>query len=275
MTNLTDLLERAADQTPVGPPPLDALYAGATHRRRRRTVVWSALSTAAVVAVIAGTTLAAQRGPAVSPPATSPSPPPAAMRLVGLGHIAIAVPSDWGTNQSRCGTPLRDTVQIDDPSAGQYCMAYRPAGVDSVKLGRGGPDLGVKTDQHITVGGVPALRRQTTCATGSSGVRICSGEVRFSDVWFRAESSTSAAEVDRLLSRVVIVPDQVGVPGYQSFPQVLRGVQYAAVLEQLGLKATFRSTKNVNYLSGQVLGVSPAPGTMLALGTAVTVTVVK
>ena len=34
-------------------------------------------------------------------------------RLVGLGHAAIAVPDDWGTDATRCGVPMRDTVVID------------------------------------------------------------------------------------------------------------------------------------------------------------------
>ncbi|TDW16026.1 PASTA domain-containing protein [Kribbella kalugense] len=269
-TKLTDLLERTADQTPVGPPPLGAVRTGAVRRRRhRRTAVLSAA--AAVAVVIAGTTVLTSHRPTV----TSPAPAPVATRLVGLGHAAIAVPKSWGTNQSSCGTPMKDTVLIEDPSAGQYCMAYRPEGVDSVMLGRGGPEPRLRTDEDITIGGVPAVHRQTTCTTGTNKVRICSGEVRFHDFWFRAESSTSAAEVDRLLSRIVILPDQVGVPGYQSMPTVLSGTVYAGVLEQMGLKVIFRPTKNPNYLPGQVLGVSPAPGTMVALGAAVTVTVVK
>ncbi|TCC41608.1 PASTA domain-containing protein [Kribbella speibonae] len=277
MTDLTDLLARTADQTPVGPPPLDALHAGATRRRRRRAAGLTATAVVAVAAVIAGTTLLTshdQTAPVTSPTPT-PTPIAPATRLVGLDHAAIAVPVDWPTNKSRCGTPMVDTVLIDDPSAGQYCMMYRPVGVESVKLGRGGPEPKLWTDENIVIGGVPAVRRQTTCSTGSNKVRICTGEVRFHDFWFRAESSTSAAEVDRLLSQVVVTPDLAGVPSYQSFPQILTGTEYAGVLKDLGLKATFRYTKNPNYRPGQVLGVSPAPGMMLGLGTTVTVTVVK
>ena len=277
MTDLTDLLARTADQTPVGPPPLDALRAGATRRRRRRTTALTATAAVAVAAVIGGTTLLTSHDPTT--PVTSPTPTPTpaapATRLVGQGHAAIAVPADWPTNKSRCGTPLQDTVQIDDPSAAQYCLVFRPAGVETVILGRGGPEPGIKTDEDIKIGGVPAVRRQTTCRTGTNKVRICTGEVRFHDFWFRVESSTSAAEVDRLLSQVVVTPDLVGVPSFQSLPQILTGAEYTAVLKELGLKATLRYTKNPNYLPGQVLGVSWAPGTMVELGTAVTVTVAK
>jgi beta-lactam-binding protein with PASTA domain len=94
-------------------------------------------------------------------------------------------------------------------------------------------------------------------------------------VWFRAESSTSADEVDRILERVVLVRDFVGVPSYQALGRDARGTSasdYADVLEQTGLKAKIQTTKNVNHPAGMVLGVSPAPGTMLAPGAAVTVT---
>ena len=111
---LTDLLERTAEQTPVGPPPLDSLYAGAARRRHRRTAGLVAATVVAVAAVIGASTLVIFRGPTAS--VTSSTPVPPAMRLVGFGHGAIAVPASWPTNKSHCGTPVQDTVLIDDPS---------------------------------------------------------------------------------------------------------------------------------------------------------------
>ena len=73
---LTELLERTGEHVDVGPPPLDAMRAGAARRRRRRTVTWSSVSVAAVLAVIGGTTLLTQGSSGVDPqpPVTSRSP---------------------------------------------------------------------------------------------------------------------------------------------------------------------------------------------------------
>lgn len=77
-TDLADLLERATEQTTVGPPPLDRIRAEARGNRRRRTAVLVAAA-AAVAVIAAGTaTLGADRGrsPEVSNPTTSQSPQP-------------------------------------------------------------------------------------------------------------------------------------------------------------------------------------------------------
>jgi heat shock protein HslJ len=63
--NLSDLLERAADQTHVGPPPLADMLARGRHVRRRRTVLLTAAAAAVVVAVVGGT--AELSGPGHSP----------------------------------------------------------------------------------------------------------------------------------------------------------------------------------------------------------------
>jgi hypothetical protein len=76
---LPDVLERAAEQTYVGPPPLDRMKADARGARRRRT--GALVAAAAATAVIAGgtATLAAQRDGTPrqpGPPASSQSPRP-------------------------------------------------------------------------------------------------------------------------------------------------------------------------------------------------------
>jgi hypothetical protein len=270
---LTDLLERTAEQTPVGPPPLDALYAGAARRRHRRTAGLVAAAVA-VAAVIGGSTLLASRGPTA--PVTSPASPE--MRLVGFGHAAIAVPADWPTNKSQCGTPQQDTVQIDDPSAARLCLHPRPADVDSVDLS-GTPRRDFHVDETFTIDGVRAVRQRTTCVPDAARVQVCSGVVGIpsAGVWFRAESSTDAAEVERILERITIVRDRTGVPSYLSQPRpgaALTGADFGRVLEQVGLKPAFRTVHSPNYPAGTVLDVSPGAGTMLAPGSTVTVTVV-
>ncbi|HEY3562384.1 MAG TPA: PASTA domain-containing protein [Kribbella sp.] len=277
MTDLTDLLERTAAHTPVGPPPLDALRAGAARRRRRRTAGLAAVSVVAVGAVIAGSNLMTSHRPTT--PVTSPGPAPAATRLVGFGHAAIAIPADWPTNKSSCGTPQQDTVLIDDPSAAHFCQSRRPRGVESVQLSAS-PRSDFRADQTLSIDGVPAKRQRTTCSGESPGVEVCSGVVGIPSlgVWFRVESSTSAAEVGRILDRIMIVPDRTGVPSYlsQFRPTVaLGGADFGHVLEKADLRPVFRTVKSPSYPSGMILGVSPRAGTMLPVGSTVTVTVAR
>lgn len=278
-SQLTELLERAGEQTAVGPPPMDALRAGAARRRRRRTAAWSALSAAAVVAVVATTLLVPHgRGSGDPPvPAGTSESPPVAMRVVGFGHLAVAVPKTWGTNQAQCGTPQKDTVLIDDPSAMRYCMAARPAGVESIQLTIGPPDLDWHADETFEIDGVQAKRQRTTCDIEYLNVEVCSAVVSIPSlrVWFRADSSTSAEEVDRLLDRIVLVPDQVGVPSTHGWLEPGRrftAPMYAAELTKLGLKPRIQTTKSPSYSAGDILGVVPTPGTMLAPGATVTIT---
>lgn len=55
--NLSDLLERAAERTHVGPPPVELMVAGARQTRRRQAVLLTAATVAGVVIVVGGTTL--------------------------------------------------------------------------------------------------------------------------------------------------------------------------------------------------------------------------
>lgn len=272
MTDLPDLLERSAARTPVGPPPLDALRAGAERRRRRRTATLTGAAAAAVGAVISAATLLA--------PAPQPTPAaPPLTRLVGIGHAAIAVPADWPRNRSICGTPQQDTVQIDDSSMVLECLAGRPQDVDSVQVS-GSPTVGFQADETLVIDGARAERQRTTCYDSSVGSRVCAGAVGIPalGVWFRAESSTSAEHVDRLLSRIRIVPDQAGVPSPWSVTGPPTGALaggYVPLLSDAGLKAQVKQVKSPSYPSGTLLGVSPAAGTMLPLGATVTLTVAK
>jgi hypothetical protein len=231
-----------------------------------------------MVTVIAGTTLTVGRDRDVTPPVTSPAPPPVATRLVGIGHTAIAVPTTWGTNQLTCATPKADTVVID-VGATTLCGMPRPAGVESVHIGRGAPGMfPFHADEKYEIDGVPAQRQRTTCdVNGWNRVQVCSAAVWIPsrDIWFWAQSSTDADEVDRILQRILLVPDRVAVPLYRTYDQYGRGPSvndYAAELTRLGLKPVLRAIKSPNYETGTILTVSPGSGTMLAPGATVTVT---
>ncbi|TDW75150.1 PASTA domain-containing protein [Kribbella pratensis] len=247
-------------------------------RRRRRAAALSAVGVAAAVGAVDGTLLLAG-GPSVTnpaPPAASTPPVPAATRLVGIGHAAIAVPTQWATNQLHCGTPLKDTVIID-AGPQNLCEAPYPKGVESVMV-RSGMPIDFRADETFQLDGVRAQRQRTTC-TGDNPVTVCSGAVFIPslDVAFQAESSTNAGEVHSVLARIMIVPDKIGVPEpmfSESNPAARFGEEYEDRLTALGLKPNIHTRKSPGSIPGTVLAVSPPAGTMLTPGATVTVTVV-
>lgn len=280
-SQLTDLLERAGERTEVGPPPIDALRAGATRRRRRRTAALSLASAAVAVAVVVGgITWAASPGtntksPSVPAASATTALVPAGMRLVGIGHVAVAVPGDWGTNETSCGSPQKDTVVIGggEPT---FCHRPRPNGVESVELTGFEPAAGFHADETVEIGGVRAERQRVSCVE-TEGAELCSGGVYFPSlqVWFWAESSTNADEVDRVLDRIRMVPDRIGVPAFRVPSRSLEqpADKYSDALRAAGLKADIRSKKSPDHLPGVIVAVSPELGTMLSPGETVTVTV--
>lgn len=298
-SQLTELLERAGERAAVGPAPIDAMRAGAARRRRRRTAVVSLAAAVSVVAAVGGTAMlvtpgdgsqkvpAATNGTNQPPKATNPVPTtttevPLTTRLVGLGHVAIEVPDGWGTNQARCGTPQVDTVLVNGWMT-QLCAVARPAGVESVEVGDGEPGpvykYGFTPDEQFQIDGVRAQRQRTTCQPTADGPPVCRGIVLLpsTGVWFSAESSTSAAEVDRILERIVVLPDRVGVPeqyGVTSKDDGSSGGKYADLLRGLGLRVVTKTVNSPGYTPGELLKVEPFPGTMLLHGAKVTITVV-
>ncbi|MEV0287861.1 MULTISPECIES: PASTA domain-containing protein [unclassified Kribbella] len=281
-SKLTDLLDRAAERTTVGPPPIDAMHAHATRARRRRTLAVCVTAAVAVAAAGGATALLTSPTSSVTPPpvaSTSPHVAPADTRLVGVGHAAIAVPAEWGTNKERCGTPTADTVMFD-VGAVHLCLSPRPAGVESVWI------LDGKTrffkfvaDETFQLDGVRAERQRTSCVSESfKKVTVCSGAVYLPslDVKFYAQSSTNAAEVDRILDRVTIVPDRVGVPPFRYLEpgNGLSAAKYAEALRALGLKPDIQTRKWPSYTPGELMRVMPEAGTMVPLGSTVTMIVV-
>jgi hypothetical protein len=280
-SKLTELLERAGERTSVGPPPIEAIRAGAARRRRRRAAALSAVGVAAAVVAVGGTMLLAG-GPSVTnpaPPAASPPPVPAATRLVGIGHAAIAVPAQWATNQLHCGTPQKDTVIIDAGAQG-LCQTPYPDGVESVHVASL-TRIDFRADETFQIDGVRAERQRTRCTVETlNRVTVCSGTVLIPslNVSFRAESSTSSGEVDRILAQIMIVPDKVGVPDplfSESNPAARFGEEYANRLTALGLKPNLETRKSPGYIPGTILAVSPSVGTMLTPGATVSVTVAQ
>ena len=239
---------------------------------RSRGVLASAAAATTVLAVIGVTNALSSNGSGTLITTPEPPPAPVAMRMVGYGHAAIAVPKVWGTNASRCGIPHRDTVLIDDPAAASFCDLPRPPDVDSVELDTD-PPSGFRVDETFSLNGVRAERRRTSCASDG----VCWGAVGLPSlhVWFRASSSTSAGQVNEILARIAILPDRVGVPSSRSLDDGRDGTAYARHLRELGLKPEISTRTSTVYKPGRLVSISPSPGTLLSPGETVTLTVIK
>jgi len=139
MTDLEELvratLAHRADDTPSAQRLAEAVRA--RRRRSRRTrqglaVVAAAAATAAAVVIPLTLTASphAGRDKATAPP---PAPKPATERLIGFHGIELTVPASWKINDTRCGTPVADTV-IRDEGGVPTCLIVRPRQVNSVEL---------------------------------------------------------------------------------------------------------------------------------------------
>lgn len=215
--------------------------------------------------------------PSATPSGTTGVQPPAGHRFVGAGHVAIAVPESWARNSERCGTPQADTF-IVDVSTFADCLVPRPVGVESVWIETGDARSDFTSDRTLEIDGVPAQRQDTVCATEHGDVAVCRGVVSFpaEKVAFVAESSTGAAEVEAMLGKIRVLPDQIAVPnsnGLVSEDQERSGESYLAALRAAGFRTEERQELRRGLPDGFVLAVEPLPGTMARPGDLVTVTI--
>ncbi|NYG60548.1 hypothetical protein BJ980_003471 [Nocardioides daedukensis] len=282
---LAEMLERTADRTEVGAPPMNQMYAAAQRSRRRRGA-WTALASAAAVATVIGGIAVLSPDPGGKPSVAEPGlvTPAPGMRLVGIENVVIEVPQEWGTNEVRCGTPQADTVVIDQGLT-PACGWSRPAVVSSVKITRDGRDVAAKWEQ-IEVDGVKASRAEIPCThyfdVGGGMSDICRSAVEFpeQDVQVLAEVSNpdldqARAEVDEILSRIRVLPDgQTTIPLRESVSlemQAKSGAEYVRLLKQMGLEPRVEYVENKEIPDGFAVGVDPVVGTPVKVGEEVTV----
>lgn len=272
---LTDLLNSVADEVRVGPAPLGAVETRARGLRRRRIAGYSAASLVALGALVGGFTVVTQDEPNIL---VLEGPNDSGVRLVGVGHAAIAVPAAWPTMELECPGALYDSVVFDDGSATTCTPVPGPtAGVEIVRIVRGEPAL-VQPVEQAQINGVEVQRQVPRCNLVGD-VSTCTGAVYIpsESVTFLVTSTTDPQTVHRLLDSIRIVPDRVGVPDSQTVNVAERGNAanaYIKALEGLGLSVEVTNQWRPKYPTGWILGVSPEAGTMLAPGSMVTLTVV-
>ncbi|MBE7325918.1 PASTA domain-containing protein [Nocardioides sp. Y6] len=202
------------------------------------------------------------------------------VRWVGIGRVAVAVPEEWGTNELRCGTPVRDTVIVDVAMV-ELCHLPRPPDVDSLEFGQGSPPGDVVATEVSQVDGVQMHRGQTdSLLQPDNGVRVWSSTVSLpgEGLWIRAESSRGPEQVNEVLGRVSVLRDGIGIPPRNSSSDNERDEEqtglYAQRLLDLGLEVTVERRVMEGPSAGHLLKVSPQPGTVVPEGTRVVLTVV-
>ena len=277
-TQWAELLERAADSFAVRPPDVSLMQSAAAKRRRRRILV-TGLSAACAIGLIGGVALTAssESNSDLDPAGVDDRVASASYREVRLGHVLISVPSSWGTNETRCGTPQADTVVLD-VAVVETCGVSRPANVDSVEVVQGAPRFDFSADKSFEIDGEPAQRQSTVCTDQAIGIgEVCSGTVYFPDreTWVRVESSTSDEVVNELLDRVFVDTTRSGVPGSAQVAlrdQENSGETYVELLRELGFLVDIRNVDSAAP-TGHVVGTQPAPGTVVAPGSTIAVLV--
>jgi hypothetical protein len=278
--SLTDLLESRAADVPVGPPPLAEIHRGARRRRSYGVLVVAAAAAATigVVALWPGPSDPGRDSTPVATDAPSPDVPPAGFRWVGMDGVAVAVPREWGTNATRCGTPMRDTA-IVDVGAVDACIQTYPAGVTAVTV-RGPNDLDeLLAWQPLEVDGEPALRSASSGSETYDGREVFTARVHLTeqDVVFEAWATAAQEAVDEVLSQIVVLDSLVAVPGISPAnnrrDQTRAGERYVRALQEAGLVAEVVPERTRDIPPGFVLEASPAPGTVVEPGSVVTVRV--
>ncbi|WP_180936066.1 PASTA domain-containing protein [Nocardioides ungokensis] len=275
-------LDRLWDDIPTGHAPIgDLLTAGrAAKRRQRRTAVGSvAAATVLTLGVGALGTQVLGGGQQDHSGMVADGTVPGT-RLVGIGHVAVAVPTSWADNAASCNGRFEGTVYFGP----QGCVRERTWQVSSVAIATHAysetplDDLqsAGRMDGHQVVENAPNCL-QAFSTSGNTGSTQCMQTFAIPDLdaYFAAtvlgdNAESRLAAIRRSLT--VLPDDQVTVPYVKpgSTPDDAR-----AALEKAGLAskvATVACLPNA-YCGGGVTGVEPGFGSVVPTGSAVTVTV--
>ncbi|WP_372736553.1 PASTA domain-containing protein [Nocardioides sp.] len=274
---LTQTLERRADTVQVGPPPFAAIHRDAGGKQRRRRGVGAVLAAAAAVVLVAVgvAVLGNHDGRPIDPvsPGGQLETPPDGYRWAGVGQAVIAVPAEWATKKIECAAPFTDAVITDDPYP-FTCEEARLNGLMSVKLDMV-PPRDLDAFEEVAIDGHLALRRDSrTRDLTSSVIHIPDEHATFT---VQARASGGQGEVERLVDSIRILDVGVAVPllgQINLLAQANDAVDvYLEALSDLGLVADVRHVSDGRQETQRVRYSDPPPGTVLAPGSTVVVTV--
>lgn len=204
-------------------------------------------------------------------------------RLVGAGHVVLAIPVGWGTDRYRCAyTAVADTVMFTGGPV-DACELLTARTYDSVALSYANDWVKRPSDAHLTtVDGARAWVTDVACLDRRPAAR---GQVCRAEVYLPAEQALVAVESGReavvrsLVDQVTVASDQVGVPSYafvnSGLAEGRAARRYMAQLRGLGLVPLVDHVPGSVWPRGQVLAVSPRVGTVLRTGDTVRVSVAR
>lgn len=286
-TELEELLHLTADSHDVGAPTLGRLIEqGSARRRRRRLASVGVAGLATVLAISAAFALWPAddhaRRSATGPTSSAPSgdePPldaPAGTRLVGLDGVAVAVPANWATQDTRCGSAQSDTIVFDEGSRDCLALPPRPVSelhlstVDSVFV----PDWAHGGDE-TSVDGVQAYvahRPVYRCPYSGPGYDSrCEGvgaalivPSRQVVLWVLSPDQRT---VDEVLGSARLIPGGFTAVPYVPLPDHTHAGEQ--LLADAGLDATVVDTPAAMSLSPPWVTMSPSSGSVVRDGTVV------
>jgi hypothetical protein len=266
--------------------------------RRRR---WAVAGAAAVTAALVLGGVVVQRaldGPGDAAPAGLLPAPPDESRYVGAGRAVVAVPEWWTTGETQCLTPVETTVAWFSGAVAD-CVDPVPPGVVR--------EVSFLEVMDATSGYGEHLLRSMEPVASESGVEVL--ELPGCEKWYPgtcrrlfavpsegvafgvtlADAGDGDYETIRDSLRILpdgatTVPIDVGfggyTPGWGDGPEVVRSL--VRRIEAAGLRAEVVQPPPpgpgddvADLVSGSYLGAEPAPGSPIAAGGTVTVTVAR
>jgi hypothetical protein len=276
--DLTPLLNRLASTFPDRPAPLPELMVAAGAARRRRTRVRVAVGVASLALVgsaAAAVALRPNEGLTVTDSVELPVAP-VGQRLVGVGRVVLPVPDGWGTQYGDCVTDSVADLWFRSAARGSCISDFRAAGEPAVGFLDLDSDAGEQAAAFALepdfIDGVPVLRgpgcpdtgADTAACLGPSWSKIVA--VPSEDVVIVVPRTDPASPS---LDALRILPE-----GFTTVPSMDLGTTNGAAGNLL-LKAglTYREAPEPELPTGRAAtyGTDPAPGTIVPLGTEVTV----
>lgn len=289
-TEIHRLLRAGWVEIPAGAAPVSNLIrAGKRAKRQRRVIEVAGVAAATALVVTTGFVLNAQIGAGPSPrkplaspssaevPATTPSPPeasqtpqaPPGSRLVGMGRVVVTVPEGWATEIGGClDLPLRDTVFFP-AKVMLTCAGARPPDTSSLRFyDSDSPSIeGLVAEAEPTgsVNGLAVTRIPTEVRGGiAEGVLVIPSESLL--VWV---DSPSRETVDEVLASVTLLPEGfVAVPSAEGPWPATR-----EEMEEVGLVVAAVKEPRTLWPAGQLIETRPALGTVVPVGSMVTLVV--
>lgn len=199
--------------------------------------------------------------------------PPDGMRWLGINGVVVAVPEGWETETDPCSSAGHGTVRFLGPARSpSWCPRISPAGdVSSLLVApTDGPLLEAGRLRHeAAVHGLEVRHGGVGCRASSIGPCFLTFFVPDADALFEVSyrGRTPQEFVTAVRDSVTRVPD-----GYTTVPAIAYGTSMEDAKRQLaeaGLSAQSPDVDFPHYATGS----QPEPGTVVADGTTVELTI--